>query len=161
MCVRRAASFSLLLGIFALVLILPSSGRCATLDRVKARGEVVCGTTSRLAGFAETDPRRGWSGFNVDYCRAVAATLFNDPSKISFVLLAPSERLSALQSGDIDILTDNIPWMLSREPAHDVLFTAINFFDGEGFMVHQKLNISSVLELSGGTVCVQQGTANE
>ncbi len=125
---------------------------------MKARGNVVCGTTSRLPGFAQTDPTRHWSGFDVDYCRAVAAALFNDPSKISFVLLAPDERVSALQSGDIDILTDNIPWTLSREPAHGVLFTAINFFDGEGFMVHQKLNISSVLELSGGSICVQQGT---
>ncbi len=160
MRVRRSASFSLLLGLLSL-LILPSCGWSATLDRVKARGTVVCGTTSRLAGFAQTDPTRHWLGFDVDYCRAVASALFNDPSKISFVLLAPTERVSALQSGDIDILTDNIPWMLSREPEHGVLFTAINFFDGEGFMVHQKLNISSVLELSGGSICVEQGTTNE
>ena len=133
----------------------------ATLARVKARGTLACGTNAHLAGFAQADPSGDWAGFDVDYCRAIAAVIFNDPSKVSFVSLAATDRLSALQSGKIDVLADNIPWTLSREPGRGVLFTAINFFDGEGFMVHQKLNISSVLELSGGSICVQQGTTNE
>jgi general L-amino acid transport system substrate-binding protein len=138
-----------------------AAAEAATLDRVKARGHLVCGTSAHLTGFAEADPSGEWSGFDVDYCRAIAAVIFNDPTKVTFLSLAAPDRLSALQTGTIDVLADNIPWTLSREPGRGVLFTAINFFDGEGFMVHQKLNISSVLELSGGSICVQQGTTNE
>jgi general L-amino acid transport system substrate-binding protein len=147
-----------------LILSFCSGGAAAqvpTLERVKARGTLACGVNPRLPGFAQVDPGGNWSGLDVDYCRAIAAVIFNDPSKATFVSIAATDRLSALQSGEIDVLADNIPWTLSREPARGVLFTAINFFDGEGFMVHQKLNISSVLELSGGSICVQQGTANE
>jgi general L-amino acid transport system substrate-binding protein len=132
-----------------------------TLDQVKARGQLICGADSQLVGFGLADENDTWTGFNVDYCRAIAAAIFDDPTKVKFVALTKRERFTALQSGAVDVLAHAAPWTLSRETSQGLLFTAVNFFDGQAFMVHQKLNISSVLELSGASICVQQGTPVE
>lgn len=132
-----------------------------TLDQVKLRGHLICGSNPGLAGFGLPDSNGNWTGFDVDYCRAIAAAIFNDPSKVKFIPLTAKDRFTALQSGEIDVLSHNTTWTESRETGQGLLFTGINFYDGQGFMVHRKLNISSVLELSGASICVQQGTTTE
>jgi general L-amino acid transport system substrate-binding protein len=135
--------------------------RAGILDQVKARGHLICGANPNLAGFGSVDPDRHWSGFDVDYCRAIAAAIFDDPNKVSFTALQAKQGLAALRAGQVDVLAHNAIWTLSHETSQGLMFTAINFFDGQGFMVHQKLNISSVLELSGGSICVEKNTTNE
>lgn len=135
--------------------------KAGTLDRVEARGRLLCGSDPGLAGFGFPDSNGNWTGFDVDYCRAIAAAIFNDSSKVKFVVVTAEDRFKALRSGEIDVLSDNTTWTESRETRQAVLFTGINFYDGQGFMVHQKLNISSALELSGASICVQQGTPAE
>ena len=135
--------------------------QAGTLDQVKARGHLICGANPDLAGFGSVDPDSHWSGFDVDYCRAIAAAIFDDPNKVSFTAVQPKEGLAALRTGQIDVLAHNAIWTLSHETSQDLMFTTINFFDGQGFMVHQKLNISSVLELSGASICVEKNTTNE
>lgn len=135
--------------------------RAGTLDQVKTRGHLICGVNPKLAGFGSVDANNRWSGFDVDYCRAIAAAIFNDPNKVSFTALLPKEGLAALRDGKIDVLAHNAIWTLSHETSQGAMFTAINYFDGQGFMVHRKLNISSVLELSGASICVEKNTTNE
>ena len=148
------------------LLLIAVVGFCAaadagTLDQVKARGHLICGSNPRLAGFGLYDSKGNWTGFDVDYCRAIAAAIFNDPNKVEFISLTAKNRFTALQSGEIDVLSHNTTWTESRETEQALLFTGINFYDGQGFMVHRKLNISSVLELSGASICVQEGTTTE
>lgn len=138
-----------------------AAAKAGTLDQVKARGYLICGSNPGLAGFGLPDSNGKWTGFDVDYCRAIAAAIFNDPTKVKFVPLTAKNRFTALQSGEIDVLSHNTTWTQSREAGQGILFTAINFYDGQAFMVHRKLNISSVLELSGASICVQQGTTTE
>jgi general L-amino acid transport system substrate-binding protein len=133
----------------------------ATLDRVKQRGYLICGSNPGLPGFGLPDDNGNWTGFDVDFCRAVAAAIFDDPSKVKFIPLTAEQRFTALQSGEIDVLAHNTTWTLSREAGQGLLFTGVNFYDGQGFMIRQKLNISSALELSGASICVQQGTSSE
>jgi general L-amino acid transport system substrate-binding protein len=137
------------------------SAGAATLDRVKQRGYVICGANPGLSGFGLPDDNGNWTGFDVDFCRAVAAAIFDDPNKVKFIPLTAEQRFTALQSGEVDILAHNTTWTLSREAGQGLLFTGVNFYDGQGFMVRQKLNISSALELSGASICVQQGTTSE
>ncbi len=114
-----------------------------------------------LAGFGLPDLSGNWTGLDVDFCRAVAAAIFNDPTKVKFISLTAKDRFTALQSGEVDVLAHNTTWTISREAVQGLLFTGINYYDGQGFMVHNKLNISSALELSGASICVQQGTTSE
>ncbi len=160
MSVKSSAWGILLLGL-ALISCGAAAARAGTLDQVQARGQLICGSNPRLVGFGFSDDNGNWTGFDVDYCRAIAAAIFNDPTKVKFIPLPTKDRFTALQSGEVDVLAHNASWTLSRETSQRLLFTAINFFDGQGFMVHQKLNISSVLELSGALICVQQGTTTE
>ncbi len=132
-----------------------------TIDQVRKRGQLVCGVNPGVAGFGSSDERGNWNGFDVDFCRAVAAALFNDPTKVRFVPLNAKDRLSALQNSEIDILSRNTSYTLSREATQGLEFGAITYFDGQGFMVRKKLNLSSALELSNATVCVQQDTTTE
>ena len=152
-------------GILFLVIAATSFGAVAakagTLDQVKGRGQLICGSNPGLTGFGVPDNNGNWKGFDVDYCRAIAAAIFNDPTKVKFIALTAKDRFTALQSGEIDVLVRNTTWTQSRDTAQGLLFTDVNFYDGQGFMVHQKLNIASALELSGATVCVQQGTTTE
>jgi general L-amino acid transport system substrate-binding protein len=138
-----------------------TAASAGTLDQVKQRGSLACGSNPGLAGFGIPDNQGQWSGFDVDLCRAIAAAIFNDPTKVKFVPLTATNRFTALQSGEIDVLIRNGTWTLSRETDLGLLFAGVNYYDGQGFMVRKKLNISSALELSGASVCVQQGTTTE
>src|SRR5580693_4872746 len=132
-----------------------------TLKAVKDRGELVCGANGTLAGFGMPDPNGDWVGFDVDFCRAIAAAIFNDPTKVKFVPLTPGNRFTALQSGEVDVLARNTTWTMSRDTTLGVDFAAVTYYDGQGFMVHKSLKVSSALELNGASVCVQQGTTTE
>ena len=148
----------------ALAMALAFGGQAAsadTLAAVKERGELICGANGTLAGFGPPDPQGNWTGFDVDFCRAIAAAIFNDPTKVKFVPLTAKDRFTALQSGEIDVLSRNTTWTLSRDTSLGLDFPAITFFDGQGFMVRRALKLSSALELNDASVCVQQGTTSE
>jgi len=132
-----------------------------TLAAIKDRGEVVCGANGTLAGFGIPDPQGNWVGFDVDFCRALAAAVFNNPAKVKFVPLTAKDRFTALQSGEVDVLSRNTTWTLSRDTSLGLDFTSVTFYDGQGFMVHKSLKVSSALELNDASVCVQQGTTTE
>ncbi|HEY8579017.1 MAG TPA: transporter substrate-binding domain-containing protein, partial [Beijerinckiaceae bacterium] len=132
-----------------------------TLEQVRSRGFLSCGSNPGLAGFGMPDDKGQWTGLDVDFCRAIAAAIFNDPTKVKFVPLTAKDRFTALQSGEIDVLARNGTWTQSREAELGLLWAAVNYYDGQGFMVRKKLNVSSALELSGASICVQQGTTTE
>jgi general L-amino acid transport system substrate-binding protein len=132
-----------------------------TLAAIKSRGELICGANGTLAGFGLPDPQGNWTGFDVDFCRAIAAAIFNDPTKVKFVPLTAKDRFTALQSGEIDVLSRNTTWTLSRDTSLGLDFVASTYYDGQGFMVRRALKVSSALELNGASVCVQQGTTSE
>jgi general L-amino acid transport system substrate-binding protein len=132
-----------------------------TLNTVKQRGVVVCGVTQGLPGFSSPDDRGNWTGLDVDYCRAIAAAIFNDANKVKFSPLSTKDRFTALQSGEIDVLTRNSTWTLSRDTSLGLNFAAVNYYDGQGFMVRKALKINSALELNGASVCTQTGTTTE
>jgi general L-amino acid transport system substrate-binding protein len=138
-----------------------AQGRPATLDAVKQRGTLNCGSNTGLAGFGQPDAQGGWTGLDVEFCRAVAAAIFNDPSKVKFVPLSAKDRFTALQSGEVDVLARNTTWTLSRDTSLGLNFVGINYYDGQGFLVRKSLKVASALELSGASVCVQQGTTTE
>ncbi len=147
----------------AALLLSASVGSAATLDDVKAKGEVACGVHTGLAGFAAPDDQGNWKGFDADFCRAVAAAVFGDATKVKFVPTNATERFTALQSGEIDLLARNTTWTLTRDTSLGLNFTGVNYYDGQGFMINaQKLpGINSALQLSGAAVCVQTGTTTE
>jgi general L-amino acid transport system substrate-binding protein len=132
-----------------------------TLKRTMRRGEVLCGVNKGLPGFSIPDDKGDWSGFDVDFCRAVAAAIFDDPKKAKFVPLDASERFKELQNRKVDILSRNSTWSMSRETSYDLYFPAVAYYDGEGFMLPRTRNIESALELSGSKVCVQSDTTTQ
>jgi general L-amino acid transport system substrate-binding protein len=131
------------------------------LDAIKARGQLVCGVNTGLAGFSLADSQGRWTGIDVDVCRAVAAVLFNDTSKVRYVPLNTQQRFTALQTGEVDVLSRNTTWTLSRDTQLGLNFAATLYYDGQGFMVPKKLGVKSAKELDGATVCVQPGTTTE
>jgi general L-amino acid transport system substrate-binding protein len=133
----------------------------ATLKAVQDRGILNCGSNGQLAGFGAPDPQGNWTGFDVDFCRAIAAAIFNDPTKVKFVPLIAANRFTALQSGEVDVLSRNTTWTMERDTTLGLDFAAVNFYDGQGFMVHKSLKVNSALELNDASVCVQQGTTTE
>ena len=132
-----------------------------TLKTVKDRGQLSCGVSQGLPGFSTPDDKGNWTGLDVDICRAIAATIFNDASKIKFVPLSAKDRFTALQSGEIDVLSRNTTWTLSRDTSLGANFTGVTYYDGQGFMVKKALKVNSALELNSASVCVQQGTTTE
>jgi general L-amino acid transport system substrate-binding protein len=132
-----------------------------TLKRTVRRGEVQCGVNAGLPGFSIPDDKGNWTGFDVDFCRAVAAAIFNDPSKAKFVPLDANERFRELQSRKVDILSRNTTWSMSREENYDLYFPAVAYYDGQGFMLPRSRNIDSALDLNNSKVCVQAGTTTE
>jgi general L-amino acid transport system substrate-binding protein len=132
-----------------------------TLDSIKARGQVVCGVNTGLAGFSAADSNGRWSGLDVDTCRAVAAAVLGDGEKVKFVPLNAQQRFTALQSGEIDILSRNTTFTLTRDASLGMHMTAVTYYDGQGFMVPVKSKIKSAKQLKGKTVCVQAGTTTE
>jgi general L-amino acid transport system substrate-binding protein len=148
--------------ILALAVILAAQSASAqTLQTVKDRGILNCGANGTLAGFGLPDAQGNWTGLDVDVCRAVAAAIFNDASKVKFVPLSAKDRFTALQSGEVDLLVRNTTWTLSRDTSLGLNFTGVDYYDGQGFMVHKALKVNSALELNGASVCVQQGTTTE
>jgi len=133
----------------------------ATLKAVQERGVLSCGVSQGLPGFSAPDDTGKWSGLDVDFCRAVAAVTLNDPLKVKFVPLSAKDRFTALQSGEIDVLSRNTTWSLSRDTSLGLNFTAVMYYDGQGFLVRKALKVNSALELNGASVCVQTGTTNE
>jgi general L-amino acid transport system substrate-binding protein len=133
----------------------------ATLKAVQDRGVLNCGSNGQLAGFGMPDPQGNWTGFDVDFCRAIAAAIFNDPTKVKFVPLIAANRFTALQSGEVDVLSRNTTWTMERDTTLGLDFAAVNYYDGQGFMVRKSLKVNSALELNDASVCVQQGTTTE
>ena len=131
------------------------------LDGIKARGALVCGVGTGTAGFMLADSQGKWVGLDVDVCRAVAAALFGDAEKVKFVPLSSQQRFTALQSGEVDILSNNTTETLTRDTALGLDFTAVTYYDGQGFLVNKKLGVKSAKELNGATVCVAPGTTTE
>src|ERR1700681_3076572 len=132
-----------------------------TLKTVQDRGMVSCGVSQGLPGFSSPDDKGNWTGLDVDICRALAAAIFNDATKVKFVPLSAKDRFTALQSGEIDVLSRNTTWTLSRDTSLGLNFTGVNYYDGQGFLVRKSLKLNSALELNGAAVCVQQGTTTE
>ncbi|MGO4667018.1 amino acid ABC transporter substrate-binding protein [Bosea sp. 2RAB26] len=131
------------------------------LAQVKSRGQLICGVGPGLAGFGIPDAQGNWSGLDVDLCRAISAAVFNDPAKVKFIPLSSKDRFTALQSGEVDLLSRNTTWTMSRDTSLGLNFAGVNYYDGQGFMVRKKLGIDSALKLAGASVCTQQGTTTE
>lgn len=133
----------------------------ATLDDVKAKGHLQCGVSTGLAGFSYTDDAGGWDGFDVDYCRALAAAIFGDKEAVKFTPTTGKTRFTSLASGEVDILARNTTWTFSRDADLKFSFAGVNYYDGQGFMVRKDLGVASALELDGATICIQTGTTTE
>ncbi len=131
------------------------------LDRVRQNDMVVCGVNTAAPGFSNADSKGQWSGLDVDYCHALAAAVLGDANKVKYVPLNSPQRFSALQAGEVDILARNTTWNLTRDASLGAVFIGINYFDGQGFMVPKKYNITSAKQLNGATICVQSGTSSE
>src|SRR6201997_984438 len=132
-----------------------------TLKTVKDRGLLSCGVSQGLPGFSAPDDKGNWTGLDVDICRAVAAAIFNDPTKVKFVALSAKDRFTALQSGEIDVLSRVTTWTLSRDTTLGANFTGVTYYDGQAFMVKKSLKVNSALELNNASICVQTGTTTE
>lgn len=155
----RAAATCLLLAAGATASLPAHAGK--TLDGIKARGQVVCGVNTALAGFSVADTGGKWSGLDVDICRAVAAAVLGDGEKVKFVPLSTSQRFTALQSGEIDVLSRNTTFSLARDASMGLHQTAVTYYDGQGVLVLKKSGIKSMRQLKGQTVCLQSGTTTE
>ena len=131
------------------------------LDAVKARGSLICGVGTGTAGFMLADSQGKWVGLDVDVCRAVASAIFGDAQKVKFVPLSSQQRFTALQSGEVDLLSNNTTETLTRDTALGLDFTAVTYYDGQGFLVNKKLGVKSAKELNGATICVAPGTTTE
>jgi general L-amino acid transport system substrate-binding protein len=132
-----------------------------TLDAIKDKGFIQCGVSTGLAGFSNPDDAGNWSGLDVDVCRAVAAALFGDAEAVRFTPLTATERFTALQSGEVDLLSRNTTWTLTRDTSLGLDFVGVTYYDGQGFMAPEALGVRSALELDGASVCVQPGTTTE
>jgi len=137
------------------------SVQASTLSDVQAKGHLSCGVSKGLAGFSSADSSGTWTGIDVDVCRAVAAATLGDATKVKFVPLTAKERFTALQSGEIDMLSRNTTWTITRDASLGLNFAGVNYYDGQGFMVKSSLGVSSAMELGGAAICIQAGTTTE
>ncbi|TPQ32992.1 amino acid ABC transporter substrate-binding protein [Bradyrhizobium guangdongense] len=137
------------------------AAQAQTLKTIKDRGSLSCGVSQGLPGFSAPDDKGNWTGLDVDICRALAAAIFNDPSKVKYVPTSAKDRFTALQSGEIDVLSRNTTWTISRDTSLGANFTGVTYYDGQGFMVKKSLKVNSALELNSASVCVQTGTTTE
>jgi general L-amino acid transport system substrate-binding protein len=138
-----------------------AAAQTKTLDTVKQRGSLSCGVNIGLAGFSQPDDKGNWTGLDVDYCKAIAAAVFGDATKVKYVPTTAKERFTALQSGEIDVLIRNTTWTTARDSSLGLIFAGVNYYDGQGFMVKKALGVKTAKELNGATVCVQTGTTTE
>ena len=132
-----------------------------TLDKIKQAGEFSCGVPTGVPGYAQPDAQGVYSGFDIDICKALSAAIFGDPNKVKYVPLTAQQRFTALQSGEVDILSNNTTWTLQRDTDLGLNFGPVVFYDGQGFMVPKKLGVKSAKDLNGATICVQPGTTTE
>jgi general L-amino acid transport system substrate-binding protein len=152
---------TLVAGVALLVGMSTAAHAASTLESVKAAGKVKCGVNTGLAGFAAPNDQGVWAGLDIDLCRAVAAAVLGDATKVEYKPLNAEQRFTALQSGEVDLLARNSTWTLSRDSQLGLDFVAVNYYDGQGFMVRKDLGVTSAKELKGATVCVQEGTTTE
>jgi general L-amino acid transport system substrate-binding protein len=143
----------------ALAVVFTGYSNAQTLKAVKDRGSLICGVSQGLPGFSNPDDKGNWAGIDVDYCRALAAAIFNDPSKVKYSPLAAKDRFEPLKAGTIDILSRNTTWTISRDALFN--FVGVIYYDGQGFMARKALKVNSALELNGASVCTQTGTTTE
>ena len=139
----------------------PQTAGSGTLAKVLEKGYLQCGVSTGLPGFSNPNAKGDWEGLDVEYCQAVAAAVLGDKSKVKYVPLTAKERFTALQSGEIDILSRNTTWTLHRDTALGLNFAGVNYYDGQGFMVNSELSIDSAKQLDGASICVQSGTTTE
>lgn len=153
------------LGLAVVSAVLFASGAHAegenTLDKVKKAGVLSCGVSTGLPGFSNPNAEGQWEGIDVEFCQAMAAAVLGDKNKVKYVPLTAKERFTALQSGEIDVLSRNTTWTLQRDGTLGLNFVGVNYYDGQGFMVKKDLGVNSALELDGASVCVQSGTTTE
>jgi general L-amino acid transport system substrate-binding protein len=149
------------ISVLAVALAVGLSGQvdAQTLKTVKDRGALICGVSQGLPGFSSPDDKGNWTGIDVDFCRAVAAAIFNDPTKVKFTPLSAKDRFEPLKSSEIDVLSRNTTWTSSRDALFN--FVGVTYYDGQGFMVRKALKVNSALELNGASVCTQTGTTTE
>jgi general L-amino acid transport system substrate-binding protein len=138
-----------------------SAANAATLDDVKKKGFVQCGVSQGLAGFSAPDDKGNYVGLDVDVCHAIAAAVFGDATKVKFTALSAKERFTALQSGEIDVLSRNTTWTLNRDTAQGLSFPGVTYYDGQGFMVRKALGVDSAKKLDGASICTETGTTTE
>ena len=155
---RPLLSFALGAAVSVAAVTAASAG---TLQDVKAKGFVQCGVSQGLPGFSNPDDKGNWTGIDVDLCRAVAAAIFGDANKVKFTPLSAKERFTALQSGEIDLLSRNTTWTATRDTALGLNFAGVNYYDGQGFMVRKSLGVTSAMQLNGAAVCTNTGTTTE
>lgn len=156
---KRLISFAA--GALALACASQAAVAGPTLDAVKKKGYVQCGLTDGVSGFSATNSKGEWEGMDVDICRAVAAAVFGDPTKFKGTALSTQQRFTALQSGEVDVLTRNTTVTQQRDTALGIIHAGINFYDGQGFLVPKSLGVKSAKEINGATICLQTGTSNE
>jgi general L-amino acid transport system substrate-binding protein len=151
------------LGVAAAILTMALApiAQAQTLKAVKDRNSLSCGVSQGLPGFSVPDDKGNWTGLDVDVCRAIAAAVLGDLTKVKFVPLSAKDRFTALQSGEIDVLSRNTTWTLSRDASLGLNFTGVSYYDGQGFLVRKSLKVNSALELTGASICVQTGTTTE
>jgi general L-amino acid transport system substrate-binding protein len=138
-----------------------ATATAGTVDDIKARGQLICGVTTGLAGFAAPDDKGEWAGFDVEMCRAVAAAVLGDATKVKFVPTTGKSRFPALQSGEVDMLARNTTWTYDRDVKLGFDFAGVNFYDGQGFMIRKEMGVKSAFELDGASVCVTTGSTTE
>jgi general L-amino acid transport system substrate-binding protein len=158
---RKAEKMKRIFGVLSVALAVGLCGAAdaQTLKTVRDRGSLICGVSQGLPGFSSPDDKGNWTGLDVDFCRAVAAAIFDDPSKVKFTPLSAKDRFESLKSSEIDLLSRNTTWTSSRDGIFN--FVGVTYYDGQGFMVRKGLKVNSALELNGASVCTQTGTTTE
>jgi general L-amino acid transport system substrate-binding protein len=157
---EKAMTFRSAQLIFIAAMSLSASASAGTLDTVKERGRLICGVSEGIAGFSAKGTDGKWTGFDVDFCRAIAAAVLGDSEKVDYVPLSTSERFTALRDGKIDVLSRNSTWTLGREEEFGISFAGVTYYDGQGFMIPRAKAVSSSLELAGRKICVQADTTS-
>lgn len=137
------------------------TAQAGLLDDVKAKGFIQCGVNTGLTGFSAPNDQGKWEGFDVDFCRAISAAVFGDPDKVKYTPLTSKERFTAVQSGEVDVLSRNTTWTFTRDVNLGLEFIGVNYYDGQGFMIRKNMGIKSAKELDGASVCIQTGTTTE
>ncbi len=160
--IRNIRKFQYLIGVaFALMIVAGIAQAGVTLDTIQKKKFIKCGVNIGISGFSNLDKQGNWTGFDVDFCKAIAAAVFGDADKVKYIPLTAKERFLALQSGEIDILSRNTTWTLTRDTMQGFNFVGVIYYDGQGFMVNKNLGITTALELDGATVCINAGTTTE